>query len=674
MTPTKQPNKPAIRRTDTPQQRRPNPSNQTRNPQRRTNVQSDTKQTGSSQRRRPGTSDRARDQQRQTSKQANPSHQSQRRSGGSKRPAHTSHTHNTHDTRRSVIKPVIRKSVVHKASADKLRIIPIGGNEEVGRNMTVFEWGNDIIILDIGLQFPEENTPGVDYIIPNIDYLKGKEKNIRGVILSHGHLDHIGAVPYILPRLGNPTVIGSDMTLALTKKRNEEFKNNPKLNTITIKKSGENIKLGKFQVEFFEVAHSIRDSFGVIIKTPFVNIVHMGDWRYDLDPVEGKPTDFSHLAKWNTRQIPSLLAFESLGATHGGHQSSEKDVYAAMKKIIADAPGRVIIGTFSSMLERIGQAIDISEKLGKKVFIDGFSMKVAVEIGKQFGYIKAKASTLLDIKSMNKFPPKKVTIICTGSQADERSVLVRIANNEHRFIKTQSDDTIIFSSSVIPGNERSIQRLKDTLYRQGANVVHKEIMDEIHAGGHAKQDDIKLLLKQVKPKYVAPVYANHYILREAEKLVISQGWKKENIFVLDNGQPLEFARRGEPQLAKDRADTDYVFVDGLGIGDVSNIVLRDRQVLSGDGMVVVIATIRRRDGKLVQNPDIISRGFIHLKENKDLVESLRRKARAIVMKNYDPRTPAQDMHVKNKLRNDLGQFIFTKTERRPMILPVVITV
>jgi ribonuclease J len=345
-----------------------------------------------------------------------------------------------------------------------------------------------------------------------------------------------------------------------------------------------------------------------------------------------------------------------------------------MKKIITDAPGRVIIGTFSSMLERISQAIEISEKLGRKVFIDGFSMKAAVEIGKKFGYIKAKTSTLLDIKDLNKYSPKKVTVICTGSQADERSVLVRVANNEHRFIKTQPDDTIVFSSSVIPGNERSIQRLKDTLYRQGANVVHKEIMDEIHAGGHAKQDDIKMLLKQVKPKFVTPVYANHYILREAEKLALKQGYKKEDIFVLDNGQPLEFAKRGAPQLSKNKANTDYVFVDGLGIGDVSHIVLRDRQVLAEDGMVVVIATIRRRDGKLVQNPDIISRGFIHLKENKDLVEAVRRKARAIVMKNYDPKTQAQDMHVKNKLRNDLGQFIFTKTERRPMILPVVISV
>lgn len=553
-------------------------------------------------------------------------------------------------------------------------MIPIGGNEEVGRNMTVFEWGNDIIILDMGLQFPEEDTPGIDYIIPNIEYLKGKEKNIRAVILSHGHLDHIGAVPHLIPKLGNPTIIGSDMTIALTKKRNDEYKENPKLNTITVKKPGQNIKLGRFQVEFFEVAHSVRESFGVIIKTPFINIVHMGDWRYDLDPVAGPPTDFSHLAKWNTKQIPSMIAFESLGALHEGHQGSEKEVYKAVEKIIKEAPGRIIFGTFSSMLERIGQVIDLSEKAGRKVAIDGFSMKTAVEIGKKFGYIKAKASTMIDVKQLNKYPPKKVTLICTGSQGEERAVLMRIANHEHRFVHIEPNDTVIFSSSVIPGNERTIQSLKDSLYRQEANVVHKEIMDEIHAGGHAKQEDIKLLLDQVKPKYVMPVYANHYILREAEKIVLGKGWPKDNIFVLDNGQVLEFSQRDKPKVTKGKIPTDYVFVDGLGVGDVSNIVLRDRQMLSDDGMVVVIATIRRRDGKLVQNPDIISRGFIHLKENRELVEALRRKAKGVVMKNYDPRTPAQDMHLKNKLRNEMGQFIFTKTQRRPMVLPVIIIV
>ncbi len=561
---------------------------------------------------------------------------------------------------------------ISKASDSKLKIYALGGNEEVGRNCTVFEWGNDIIILDVGLQFPEEDMPGVDYIIPNIESLKAKKKNIRAIILSHGHLDHIGAIPYVMEDLGHPTIVGSDMTLALVKRRWEEFNFKTKLNTIRIKEAGQEMRFGKFKVNFFEVAHSVLEAFGVVVQTPFVNVIHMGDWRYDLDPVEGPPTDFSHLARWNTKTVPSLIMFESLGATHPGHQDSEREVNKNIEQLIKNAPGRMIVATFSSALERIGQVMQSAEKLGRKVAIDGFSMKAAVEIGKEFGFIKIKPTSIIDIKDVGKYPDKKICIICTGSQADERSVLVRIANKEHRHIRIEPNDTVIFSSSVIPGNERTIQRLKDSLYRQGANVAHKELMN-VHAGGHAKQEDIKLLLRQTKPKYVSPVFANHYILREAEKIVLGEGFDPKNVFVTDNGQIVEFSKRGL-KVTDEKVNTDYVFVDGLGIGDVSHIVLRDRKMLADDGMVVVIATIRKRDGKLIQNPDVVSRGFIHLKENKDLVEAMRRKVKTVVMKNYDPRTPAQEMFIKNKIRNDLGQFIFTKTERRPMVLPVIIEV
>lgn len=564
------------------------------------------------------------------------------------------------------------KTAVSQSTTDKLKVYPLGGNEEVGRNCTVFEYGDDIVILDMGLQFPEEDMPGVDYIIPNVESLKEKKKNIRALVLSHGHLDHIGAIPYVMEDLGHPTIVGSDMTLALVKKRWDEFNYQTKLNTITIHKNGEEMQFGKIKIHFFDVAHSVLEAFGVVIQTPYVNVVHMGDWRYDLDPVEGPPTNFEHLAKWNTKDVPSILMFESLGATHPGHQDSEKSVHETIEKIIAEAPGRMILATFSSALERIGLVMESAVKHGRKVAIDGFSMKTSVEIGRQFGFIKTKPTEIIDIKDVGKYPDNKVCIICTGSQADERSALVRIANKEHRHIHVEPNDTIIFSSSVIPGNERTIQRLKDSLYRQGANVIHKEIMN-VHAGGHAKQDDIRLLLKQVKPTYVSPVFANHYILREAEKIALGEGYDKDHVFVLDNGQILEFSKQGA-KLTDERVNTDYVFVDGLGVGDVSHIVLRDRQMLAEDGMVVVIVTVRRRDGKLVQNPDIISRGFIYLKENKEVVESIRKKVKNIVMKNYDSRTPAQEMHIKNKLRNDIGQFIFTKTERRPMILPVLIEV
>jgi len=554
-----------------------------------------------------------------------------------------------------------------------LRVWPLGGNDEVGRNSTVFEYGDDIIILDMGYMFPEEDMPGVDYIIPNIESLKGKEKNIRAIVLSHGHMDHIGALPYVMPKLGNPTLVGSDMTLALVKKRHDEFPNNPPLRTITIKKEGEDISLGAFKINFFTVAHSVREAFGVVIQTSDINFIHMGDWRYDLEPVGGDPSDFSHLKKWNTKKKPSVLAFESLGATRDGYQVSESRAYEATGEAIKNAPGRIIFGTFSSMLERVGQIIELAEKYGRKIAVDGYSMKTSIEIGKQFGYIKAKSPAFIDIKQVSNYPPNKICIVATGSQADERSVLMRIANHEHRYIEIEPEDTVVFSSSVIPGNERVVQRLKDVLYRQGANVIHKEIVDAIHGGGHAKRDDIRLLLKQVSPKYVMPVFANYYILKECEKLVVSEGWRPEDVFVIDNGRVVEFDSKGL-KVTKEKMNTDYVIVDGLGVGDVSHVVIKDRQMLSADGMVVVIATVRAKTGKLVQNPDIISRGFVHLKENREMVEALRHKARKVVMDNYDPRTPAQDYFIKNQLRTEIGKFILQKTQRRPMILPVVIEV
>jgi len=556
------------------------------------------------------------------------------------------------------------------AKSAKLKIYALGGLEEVGRNMTVFEYGSDIIVLDMGHQFPEEDMHGIDYIIPNISSLKGKEKNIRAVILTHGHLDHIGAAPHLLPRLGNPLVIGAPMTIALLKKQieNHHTKFTPK--TLEVKDLKRPIKLGLFKINFFRVTHSIKDALGIIIETPEANIIHPGDWRYDLDPVEGEPTDLKHLAKWKTKTKPSVLMMESLGSTQEGHQGSERDIYNNMEKIIRDAAGRVIFGTFSSMLERIGQIIQIAEQYGKKVAVDGFSMKANVEIGRQFGFIKTKKETLVDISQIHTYPKNRVIVICTGSQGEGRAVLSRIASGEHRFIKIEPQDTVVFSSSVIPGNERTIQYLKDSLYRQGANVIHKEIMD-VHAGGHGKIEDIKLLIKQVQPTYLIPVYANHYLLREAAKVAESVGVPKDKIFVADNGQIIEFDKKGG-RLTSQKVPTDYVFVDGLGVGDVSHVVLRDRQMMAADGMIVVIVTIDKKKGKLVQNPDLISRGFIYMKENKRLVEETRMKAKKIFKTNL--KGGIDENYYKDRIRNEIGQFLYQKTQRRPMVLPVIIQV
>lgn len=559
--------------------------------------------------------------------------------------------------------------VLPNADGNVLRIIPLGGQEEVGRNCTIFEYGKDIVILDIGLQFPEEDMPGIDYIIPNTSYLKGKERNIRGIILSHGHLDHIGAVPHILPQLGFPPVYGSKLTLALVRKRLEESGLNAQLKAHEIKSTREQLQLGRITVGFFEVAHSIMDAMGVVISTPDIAVIHMGDWRYDLDPVEGKPTDFCHLAALNQRKRPTLLMMESLGSTKEGHQGSEREVVETLGRLVTEAPGRVIIATFSSMLERISQIINIADKLGKKVALDGFSLKTNVEIGKRIGYLKFKHSTIVDMSRIHDYPHNKVVVICTGAQGEDRAVLMRIATGEHRHLKVEPKDTIIFSSSVIPGNERSIQRLKDTLYRQGAEVIHKEIMD-VHTGGHAYIEDIKLLLKQIRPHYLAPVYANHYLLREASKVAQSIGFSEHNIFIMDNGHILEAGPRGL-RILKEKVTTDYVFVDGLGVGDVSHVVLRDRQMMAADGMIVVITTIDQRRGRLVHNPDLISRGFVHMKENRKLIEQTRAKVKEMFSGNLKE---LDENYYRDQIRNVVGQFLFEKTQRRPMVLPVIIQV
>lgn len=556
-------------------------------------------------------------------------------------------------------------------SEEKLRIIPLGGQEEVGRNMTLFEYGRDIVILDMGLQFGEEDMPGIDYIIPDTRYLTGRERNVRGIILSHGHLDHIGAVPHLLPKLGWPTVYASKMTLALVRRRLEETNLHRYLKAYEIKSVNEQINFGKIRAGFFDVTHSIMDALGVVIQTPVANVIHPGDWRYDLNPVTGKPTDFSDLARWNTRATPSILMMESLGATKEGHQISELEVFRNIKQLIERAPGRVIIATFASMVERVGWLISIAEQLNKKVALDGYSMRLNVEIAKKIGYLKFKPQTLIDVKRIHDYPDNKVIVVCTGAQGEDRAVLMRIANGEHRSIKLQKSDTIIFSSSVIPGNERTIQRLKDSLYRQCENVIHKEIMD-VHGGGHALIEDQKLLLRQVKPKYLIPVYANHYLIKEAGKVAMSIGFPPSHILYLDNGSVLEATRQGV-RISEQKIPIEYVFVDGLGVGDVSHVVLRDRQMLAADGMVVVVTTVDGKTGQMVGSPDIISRGFVYMKDSKKLIDETRARIRAI-FKGQNKQQLADEMYIKDKLRNDLGQFLFQKTERRPMILPVIIEV
>lgn len=554
-----------------------------------------------------------------------------------------------------------------------LRIIPLGGQEEVGRNMTVFEYKNDIVILDMGLQFPEEDMLGVDYIVPDVSYLKGKEKNIRGVIFSHGHLDHIGAAPILLQQLNYPTVVGRDFTLALVKHKMEDHEKDSakRLKIINIKTIDQKIRLGDFKVSFFKIEHSVMDAVGVILETPEGTIIHPGDWTVGRDEKGDRTISYENLSKL---PHPTVLMLESLGATDHSEPPSEQKMYENLTEIIDSSSGKTIIATFASQVERIGKIFDICQRAGKKVALDGYSMKMNVEIARQLGYIKPAKDILINIRDAHKYPDNKIVIICTGAQGEGNAVLSRIVADSHRYIKINKKDTIVFSSSVIPGNERTIQRLKDNLYRKCDNVIHTNMMD-VHISGHCNASDIQAMIKQVKPDYYIPVYANHYFLKEAQKLAIKIGFNPKNIFILDNGSVFQLHNK-KATLIKERIKTDYIFIDGLGVGDVGQVVLRDRQMLAEDGMFVITVIIDSKTKKVIGNMQITSRGFIYVKENFDLVNATKEVVKKVVNKNTskDIKAKINWVLINNQVREEVGKFLFKKTQRRPMVLPVIVEV
>lgn len=551
----------------------------------------------------------------------------------------------------------------------KLKVMVMGGAEEVGRNMTLIEYGDDIILIDCGLQFPEEDQPGIDYIIPNMNYLKGKEKNVKGVIITHGHYDHIGGIPHIVPNLKNPPVYGTKLTNGIIAKRQEDFADKGKLDLREINPD-EELELGAFRVEFFRVNHNIPDCVGVVVHTPEGTLIHTGDFKFDYTPVMDKVAEFDKIARFGTEGVLALMS-DSTNAEQEGHQISEKKIGETLGDIIKNAQGRVIIGTFASLLTRVQAIVWIAEQTGRKITVEGYSMKTNVEICRELGYLKSKPKTFVSSAEAAKLPDNKVIIMCTGAQGEGNAALMRIAGKEHKYFKIQPGDTVVFSSSVVPGNERTVQRLKDTLVKEGANIIHYTMMD-VHAGGHAKSEDLKLLYTLIKPKYIIPIMGNQFMMNAASKVAQGLGWKKDHIFIPKNGQIMEFSG-GEGQLTNKKVETDYVMVDGLGVGDVSNVVLRDRQVMSEDGMFVVIVTVSAQTGELVGSPDIISRGFIYMKGNKKIIEETRNKVKEVA-KDKNPEDASNPMYLKNKLRDEVGKFLFEKTQRRPMVLPVVIEV
>ncbi len=577
-----------------------------------------------------------------------------------------------HSNNLKIAKKKIAPAVPEIGKIGALKIIPLGGQEEVGRNMTLFEYEKDIIILDMGMQFPEEDMPGIDYIIPNISYLKGREKNIRGVIFSHGHLDHIGAAPILLEKLGYPPIIGRDFTVAMVKKKLEDYEKGSagKLKVMKINSVKDTFRLGKFEIGFFEVEHSIMDAVGVLIKTPEGTVIHPGDWTMEKNAQGKSIVTYHHL---KNIPGPKILMLESLGAiVTNPDRTTEEEMYRNLEKLISTATGKVIIGTFSSQVKRIGHLLEYAEKIGKKVALDGYSMKTNIEIAKELGYIKMHKETLITVNDLHKYPENKIIIICTGAQGEGNAALSRIITDNHRFIRIKKNDTMIFSSSVIPGNERTVQRLKDNLYRKCDNVIHTDVMD-VHTSGHCSVKDIQDMLFQVRPDFFIPVYANHYMLKEAEKVAIEIGFPKERIFILDNGSVLEIHEKKGKILDK-KIDTSYVFVDGLGVGDIGQVVLRDRQVLSADGMFVINVILDTKTKEVLGNIQVTSRGFIYVKDNFDLVNETKKKVLKVIKDSTSKKTSVDRKLIENSIRDTVGQFLFTKTQRRPMVLPVIIEV
>ncbi|OIN90164.1 ribonuclease J [Candidatus Berkelbacteria bacterium CG1_02_42_45] len=553
-----------------------------------------------------------------------------------------------------------------------LRFIPLGGLEEVGKNMSAIEYGNDILVIDMGLMFPNEDMPGIDYVIPDINYLVENKDKIRGVIITHGHLDHTGAIPYLYDKLGSPQIYSAPLTVGLIKKRLEEFglENRVKLATIT---PGEDVlQLGVFKVETFRLNHNIPDSMGLAITTPEGILVYATDWKFDHTPADGRPTDFSKLAVLGGQGVLALFS-DSTNAQKPGHTISEKEVEDVLFKLVENARGRVIIATFSTLISRIQQILNVARKMNRKVAFSGRSMIANVEIASSLKALIISADIMIDVGDINKFPDNRVLIVCTGSQGEERSALTRIAAGEHRQIKVKKGDTVILSSSPIPGNERSVNDVMDNLFREGARVIYQKLMD-VHTSGHAYQEDLKLMIGLIKPKFFIPIHGERHKLMVHAQIAEDVGIPEENILVSDNGQIIEFVD-GRGSVTNKRVPASYVMVDGLGVGDVGNIVLRDRKAMAADGIFVVIVTVNHETGQIVTSPDIISRGFIYMRENENLVHKARAEVKRLFAKHAADRKARGDWAlIKTKLREDLGKFLYRETERRPMVIPVIIEV
>jgi len=567
-------------------------------------------------------------------------------------------------------KKIHQKTKSFKEDKERLRVCVLGGLGEVGRNLSFLEYKNQILVFDCGLRFPEENMPGIDFIIPNVDYLEKNRNKILGLFITHGHYDHIGAIPYIVSKIGNPPIYTAPLTRAIILKRQEDFPNQPRMNIETIDQNKlEAITLGHFRIYPFRVNHNVPDSLGFSVETELGMVFYIPDFKFDFSPIIDPPADLGRITKLASRGTLLLMA-DSTGAEETGHSISEKAIYEDLERIFEKAPGRIIAATFASLLSRIQQLIWLSEKFNRRVVIDGYSMKSTVEIARNLGYLKINKNTLISPQESEALHRKQLTIICTGSQGEDKAVLMRIVNREHKYFRVEKGDTIIFSSSVVPGNERTVQNLKDNFYRQGARVFHYKMMD-IHAGGHAQQEDLKLLLNLIRPKFFMPIHGQYSMLRAHADLAEQLGFPKENIAVAANGQVVEVTKNSLRFLAEE-LPASYVMVDGLGVGDVGEVVLRDRRQLSKDGMLVIVGVIDGEKGEIRGEPEIYSSGFVYIKESKGFMKEINELVKEIIKKTISKDHTTNWAYVKDNLRDKIGEFIYKKTGRRPMILPFVV--
>jgi ribonuclease J len=588
------------------------------------------------------------------------------------------------ENRRRMLKPVVRRVKVLRETERRdfsreagnetggLKIIHFGGLGEVGRNMSAIQYDDEIILIDAGVRFGDETTPGIDFIIPNAKYLEGKENMVKAMFFTHGHMDHIGALPFVLDRVGDPDFYAAPLTKAIIEKRLDEFKELKPID-INIINPGDEVKISdKITVQVLRINHSIPDDLQIIIKTPVGNVVHTSDFKFDDTPVNDKPADIDAMNQLGQDGVLVLMS-DSTGSEKEGHSLSEQDITENLDQIFREATGMLILGTFASLINRVQQIITIAEKYGKKIVFDGYSMKTNVEICKKLGYLKMRKDTQIMMDDIDNYPRDKVVAVVTGAQGEGNAVLMRIANGEHKAVRIQKNDTIVFSSSVIPGNEKDVQFLKDQLYRNGARVLNYQMMD-VHAGGHGNKEDLRRMLQIMKPKFFFPIHGQYSMLVNHGVLAQEEGVLEENVIIGDNGSIVHF-EKDRWWFDKAKAPSDYVYVDGLGVDDVGNVVLRDRQILSEDGFVVVMTLVESNSGKVASSPDIISRGFIYLKDNKDLLMNIRKKIRFII-EGHDHRGHRDQnlAYLKDQIRNQIGLYIFQKTQRRPMVLPVVIYV